>query len=128
MCLICNLINGRKPDRDSNNPADYPAAIEITDGNALMILAKMDHLKERADRLKEELQVVSLMRDAERANLYLRLDEAYPGIRTDEHPVYGFRRWEGKVYYVAYAKEPIDGVQVIDIKLGPEGPEPKGER
>ncbi len=126
MCLICNLINGR--NRESSNPADYPAAIEITDSNALMILAKIDHLKERADRLNEELRAVNLMRDAERANLYFRLDEAYPGIRTDEHPVYGYRKWEGKSFYVAYPRTPADGVQIIDIKLGPDGPEPKGDQ
>lgn len=124
MCLICNLINGRS--RESSNPADYPAAIEITDGNALMILAKIDHLKDRADRLNEELRAMNLLREAELANLYLRLDETYPGIRTGEHPVYGYRKWEGKVYYVAYPRTPADGVQIIDIKLGPEGPEPKG--
>lgn len=104
--VLGKILGQNVSDPTSDNPEDYERAIEITDGDALMMLEKLHHLRRSGDRKIAELRIYKSDYDSLRARFFLHLEDLYPHIATAQQcEGSGWRQWRGKYYYVGWDKK-----------------------
>jgi hypothetical protein len=99
----------KHPEQDSNNPSDFPRATEIADSDCLMAISSLEAntkrqqvLFEQLRELTDELNIVRAERQIIDTKLYRRLRELYPEVSKPVSCGMGWRRWDGKTYYVGW--------------------------
>lgn len=100
------LGGGSTPSSD--NPEEYETRAEIRDDDCLMLLAEMKHFRQRADRTASELDEVMHELGARKSRLYRKLEEYYPGVKSDQvmsRGGTGVRLWQGKYFFVGWTTE-----------------------
>jgi len=88
---------------NSDNPEDYPRAVEVIDDEAVMSLEKLIYLRKSGERKMSEIRALKYEHDALRARFFLRLEDVYPHISNPAGCAgTGWRNWKGKTYYVGW--------------------------
>ena len=97
------------PESLSHNPADYPHAVEVTDGEAIMAIETMHANQQRQHELMEQIRVLVEDLNIARAERQI-MDTRFWRAMREKHPValsadscgMGYRKFDGKYYLVSW--------------------------
>ena len=88
----------------SNNPEDYPRAVQIVDVEALQLHADCLRKRKKLDELMSEAQAEFHESEGVKVRLFMRLQKLYPAIALEDGGA-RFSSWKGKVYYLGWDKQ-----------------------
>lgn len=93
-------------DDNSDDPSDYTRSTKIEDGDALMMLSEMEHLRRRGDRAMAEAKAIMAQHESVRTRLFHKLEDVYP-MTAGLSPAHDFSRWsfwKGQYWFMSKDK------------------------
>lgn len=107
--FLRHLCEERDPLRSEDDPSKFDRYCQIDNDSMLLLLSEyneqvkvFDKKRDVAEIYAQEAAVEKLKAEVLKSKIFIELGKLYPEIKTQEMEHSGFRKFQGKEYYVAW--------------------------